>query len=77
MSQYTRIIKDLAADIGLDSTKYATHSIRRTKVSIIYRETQDVRACQVLLGHKKIENTVRYLGLELDDALKISRGIDI
>lgn len=77
MSQYTRIIKQLAEVVGADPTTFATHSIRRTKVTLIYRKTQNLRACQLLLGHKKIENTVRYLGLELDDALEISRDIDI
>ena len=77
MSQYSRIIKQFAMIVGIDPTAYATHSIRRTKVTLIYKQTQNLRACQLLLGHKKIENTVRYLGLELDDALKISRDIDI
>jgi len=77
MSQYSRIIKQFAKVVGADPTAFATHSIRRTKVTLIYRKTQNLRACQLLLGHKKIENTVRYLGLELDDALKISRDIDI
>lgn len=77
MSQYSRIIKQFATVVGADPATFATHSIRRTKVTLIYRKTQNLRACQLLLGHKKIENTVRYLGLELDDALKISRDIDI
>ena len=77
MSQYTRIIKQFAEVVGADPVSFATHSIRRTKVTLIYRQTQNLRACQLLLGHKKIENTVRYLGLDLDDALKISRDIDI
>ena len=77
MSQYSRIIKHFAEVVGADPATFATHSIRRTKVTLIYRKTQNLRACQLLLGHKKIENTVRYLGLELDDALKISRDIDI
>jgi integrase len=77
MSQYSRIIKKFASVVGADPATFATHSIRRTKVTLIYKKTQNLRACQLLLGHKKIENTVRYLGLELDDALKISRDIDI
>jgi integrase len=77
MSQYSRIIKHFVKVVGADPAAFATHSIRRTKVTLIYRKTQNLRACQLLLGHKKIENTVRYLGLELDDALKISRDIDI
>ncbi len=77
MSQYSRIIKQFAQVLEIDTTAYATHSIRRTKVTLIYRKSQNLRACQLLLGHKKIENTVRYLGLDLDEALKISRDIDI
>lgn len=77
MRQYSRIIKQFARIVGADPSTYATHSIRRTKVTLIYRQTQNLRACQLLLGHKKIENTVRYLGLELDDAIKIARDIDI
>lgn len=77
MSQYSRIVKQFAKVVGADPAAFATHSIRRTKVTLIYRKTQNLRACQLLLGHKKIENTVRYLGLELDDALRISRDIDI
>lgn len=77
MTQYSRIIKEFAKIVGGNPNSYGTHSIRRTKVTMIYRKTQNLRACQLLLGHKKIENTVRYLGLELKDALKISREIDI
>lgn len=77
MRQYSRIIKQFARIVGADPSTYATHSIRRTKVTLIYRQTQNLRACQLLLGHKKIENTVRYLGLELDDAIKIARDIEI
>ena len=77
MRQYSRIIKHFANVLGVDPSTYATHSIRRTKVTLIYRKTQNLGACELLLGHKKIENTVRYLGLELDDALKISRDLEI
>lgn len=77
MRQYSRIIKEFAKIVGGNPNSYGTHSIRRTKVTMIYQKTQNLRACQLLLGHKKIENTVRYLGLELKDALKISREIDI
>lgn len=77
MSQYSRIVKQFAEIVGVDPASYATHSIRRTKVTLLYKKTQNLRACQLLLGHKKIENTVRYLGLELDDALKMSGDLDI
>ena len=60
-----------AREVGLDSTDYDTHSLRRTKVTLIYKKTKNLRAIQLLLGHKKIERTVRYLGLEIDDALEI------
>ncbi|MFT6551556.1 MAG: integrase [Zhongshania marina] len=58
--------------IGLDSTAYGTHSIRRTKATLIYRRTRNLRAVQLLLGHSKLDSTVRYLGIELDDALEIA-----
>ncbi len=77
MSQYSRIIKQFANIVGADPTSFATHSIRRTKVTLVYKETQNLRACQILLGHAKIENTVRYLGLDVEEALDMSRDIDI
>lgn len=58
--------------IGLDPTLYGTHSMRRTKVSLIYRRTKNLRAIQLLLGHSTIESTVRYLGIEVDDALEMA-----
>jgi integrase len=75
--QYARIVKRWISSIGLDATRYGTHSMRRTKVSIIYRQTKNLRAIQLLLGHKKLESTVRYLGIEVDDALEISEKLDI
>ncbi len=63
--------------IGLDSTGYGTHSIRRTKVSIIYRRTKNIRAIQLLLGHTKLESTVRYLGFEVDDALEMAEQTEV
>ena len=63
--------------VGLDARLYGTHSLRRTKVVLIYRRTGNLRAVQLLLGHTKIESTVRYLGVEVDDALAISEQIDI
>lgn len=63
--------------IGLDPALYGTHSLRRTKVALIYRRTGNLRAVQLLLGHTKLESTVRYLGIEVDDALAIAEQIDI
>ena len=60
------------AEIGLDSTAYGTHSLRRTKASLIYRRTKNIRAVQLLLGHAKLDSTVRYLGIEIDDALEMA-----
>ncbi len=75
--QYARIVKKWVLDIGLDPYEYGTHSLRRTKVSLIYRQTKNIRAIQLLLGHAKIESTVRYLGFEVDDALEMSEHMDI
>ena len=63
--------------IGLEPAEYGTHSLRRTKVSMLYRKTGNLRACQLLLGHTKLESTVRYLGVELDDALALSEALEI
>jgi hypothetical protein len=65
------------ASIGLDASLFGTHSLRRTKDTLIYRRTGNLRAVQLLLGHKKIESTVRYLGIEVDDALAIAEQIDV
>ena len=75
--QYARIVHKWVADIGLDSTAYGTHTMRRTKATLIYRRTQNLRAVQLLLGHSKLESTVRYLGIEVDDALEISEQTEI
>ena len=64
--QYAKLLKDWVADVGLDPTCYGTHSLRRTKATLIYRRTKNLRAVQLLLGHSKVESTVRYLGIELD-----------
>jgi integrase len=64
------------AGIGLDPSFYGTHSLRRTKATLIYRRTGNLRAVQLLLGHRKIESTVRYLGIEVDDALAIAGQVD-
>ena len=70
--QYARMVESWVAGVGLDSTAYGTHSLRRTKASLIYRRTKNLRAVQLLLGHAKLESTVRYLGIEVDDALEIA-----
>ena len=75
--QYARIVRDWVAAIGLDPSGYGTHSLRRTKAALIYRKTGNLRAVQLLLGHTKVDSTVRYLGVELEDALSIAEKIDI
>lgn len=75
--QYARLVKQWIELLGLDGSNYATHSLRRTKVALLYRKTGNLRACQLLLGHTKLESTVRYLGVELDDALQLSEGLEI
>lgn len=75
--QYAKLLKDWVADIGLDPRAYGTHSLRRTKATLIYRRTKYLRAVQLLLGHSKIESTVQYLGIELDDALEIAEQTEI
>ncbi len=75
--QYARLLSEWIAGIGLDPTLFGTHSIRRTKATLIYRRTGNLRAVQLLLGHTKVESTVRYLGIEVDDALAIAEQIDI
>ena len=75
--QYARLVRDWVAAIGLDPSGYGTHSLRRTKAALIYRKTGNLRAVQLLLGHTKVDSTVRYLGVELEDALSISERIDI
>jgi integrase len=75
--QYARIVNQWVASIGLDPHKYGTHSLRRTKAALIYKKTGNLRAVQLLLGHTKLESTVRYLGIEVDDALKISEQVEL
>jgi len=70
--QYARIVDKWVASIGLDPSAYGTHTMRRTKATLIYRRTKNLRAVQLLLGHTKLESTVRYLGIEVDDALGIA-----
>lgn len=75
--QYHRLVKVWTRLIGLEPSAYGTHSLRRTKVSLLYRKTGNLRACQILLGHTKLESTVRYLGVEVDDAIQLSEGLEI
>ena len=75
--QYARIVQGWVSSIGLNVATYGTHSLRRTKAALIYRKTGNLRAVQLLLGHSKLESTVRYLGVEVDDALAISEQVDL
>ena len=75
--QYARLVDEWVIGIGLRAEDYRTHSLRRTKASIIYKQTGNLRAVQILLGHTKIESTVRYLGIEVDDALAIAEQVDV
>lgn len=75
--QYARLVDSWVLLLGLDPAAYGTHSMRRTKVSLLYKETGNLRACQLLLGHTKLESTVRYLGVEVDDALELSEALDL
>lgn len=75
--QYSRLLKQWIELIGLEPSGYGTHSIRRTKVCLLYRKTGNLRACQLLLGHTKLESTVRYLGVEVDDALQLSEALEL
>ena len=75
--QYARLVSKWIASIGLEPSLFATHSLRRTKATLIYRRTGNLRAVQLLLGHTKIESTVRYLGIEVDDALAIAEQVDV
>lgn len=75
--QYARLLSEWLISVGLDPHLYGTHSLRRTKATLIYRRTGNLRAVQLLLGHTKIESTVRYLGIEVDDALAIAEQIDV
>jgi integrase len=75
--QYARLLAEWLTGIGLDPHLYGTHSLRRTKATLIYRRTGNLRAVQLLLGHTKIESTVRYLGIEVDDAIAIAEQVDV
>lgn len=71
------LVRDWVSSIGLEVTAYGTHSMRRTKVTQIYKKTGNLRAVQLLLGHTKMDSTVRYLGVELEDALAIAEAIEM
>ena len=75
--QYGRLIAGWIASVGLDPQMFGTHSLRRTKATLIYRRTGNLRAVRLLLGHSRVESTVRYLGIEVDDALAIAEHVDI
>ena len=75
--QYSRLVDTWVELAGLYPAAYGTHSMRRTKVALVYKRTGNLRACQLLLGHSKLESTVRYLGIEVDDALVLSEQTDL
>ena len=75
--QYARLVDEWVTEIGLRRAEYGTHSLRRTKASMIYKATGNLRAVQILLGHTKIENTVRYLGVDVEDALLLAERTEI
>lgn len=75
--QYARIVKSWVIAIALEPSTYGTHTLRRTKATLIYRRTKNLRAVQLLLGHTKLESTVRYLGIEMDDALIIAEQTEV
>ena len=75
--QYARLVDEWVTAIGLRSEDYGTHSLGRTKASMIYKATGNIRAIQILLGHSKIENTVRYLGVDVEDALLLAERTEI
>jgi integrase len=75
--QFARVLSGWLADIGVDPLQFGTHSLRRTKATLIYKRTGNLRAVQLLLGHTKIESTVRYLGIEVHDAIAIAEQVEI
>ena len=75
--QYARIVSSWVSEAGLDGSRYGTHSLRRTKPTLIYKRTKNIRAVQLLLGHTRLESTVRYLGIEVDDALEMSEQTEV
>lgn len=75
--QYARIVRGWVREIGLNPAAYGTHTLRRTKAALIYRRTKNLRVVQLLLGHSKLESTVRYLGIEVDDALEMAEQTEV
>lgn len=75
--QFARLVDEWVTGVGLRREDYGTHSLRRTKASIIYKATGNLRAVQILLGHTKIESTVRYLGVDVEDALTLAEGTEV
>jgi integrase len=75
--QFARLLSEWIAGIGLEPSLFGTHSLRRTKATLIYRRTGNLRAVQLLLGHTKVKSTVRYLGVEVDDALTIAEQVEV
>jgi integrase len=75
--QYARLVDEWVSAVGLNAREFGTHSLRRTKASLIYKATGNLRAVQILLGHSKIENTIRYLGVDIDDALTLAERTEI
>ena len=75
--QYARLVKGWLEQVGIEPSAYGTHSLRRTKVALIYRQTGNLRAIQILLGHSKLDSTVRYLGVDIEDALALAEATDI
>ena len=77
MRHYARMVNVWVSQIGLDPAAHGTHSLRRTKPTLIYQRTKNLRVVQLLLGHTKLESTVRYLGVEVEDALEISEQTEV
>jgi integrase len=75
--QYARLVDEWVSAVGLNVHEYGTHSLRRTKASLIYKATGNLRAIQILLGHSNIENTVRYLGVDVDDAIALAERTEL
>ncbi len=75
--QYARLVYEWVTAIELRREDYGTHSMRRTKAAMIYRATGNLRAVQILLEHTKIENTVRYLGVDVEDALILAERTEV
>jgi integrase len=75
--QYARIVDSWVEQLGLDRADYGTHTLRRTQATLIYRRTKNLRAVQLLLGHTKLESTVRYLGIEVNDALEMAEQTEV